>query len=86
MNNNASAPAAALPPPPPPPLLHRLLPQQEEPTLTLSALNGRQEKLELRVAACGIIFFVVNSGLLFLIIVNYLFVVGGIVLTQQQLK
>jgi len=40
----------------------------------------------MRVAACGVIFFVVNSGLLFLIIANYLFVVGGFVYAQHQLK
>ena len=91
MNSNV-APAVAPAIAPAVVAMPRPLRQEEEApapvtTLTLSALNGRQEKLEMRVAACGVIFFVVNSGLLFLIIANYLFVVGGFVFAHHhQLK
>jgi hypothetical protein len=54
--------------------------------ITVASLFTRQTRLEARFAACGVIFFVFNTGLLFLIIANYLIVAGSFVYTQNQLK
>lgn len=53
---------------------------------SMHSLQTRQSRLEERFAACGIIFFIVNTGLLFLIVANYIIVVGSFVYTQNQLK
>ena len=53
---------------------------------SLHSMQTRQSRLEERFAACGIIFFIVNTGLLFLIVANYIIVVGSFVYTQNQLK
>lgn len=52
--------------------------------LTLEKLDNRLTLLDKRLLAGGIIFFIANTGLLFLIIANYILVGTAVYLSQNH--
>lgn len=52
--------------------------------LTLEKLDTRMTLLDKRLIAGGVIFFIANTGLLFLIIANYILVGAAVYFSQNH--